>query len=174
MSADLDNLSERAARLRDEFDRSFAVPAAQGAVLTEDFLGVRLCRDAHALRLSEIARVAPLSEVTRLPSAVPGLLGIVGFHGAVLPAYDLRVMLGYEAGEPARWMAVAATHGLALAFDAVDAYLRAPQGAATPCADARLRRHIREVLQIDDFIRPIVSIPSVLESIQLAAGASVN
>jgi chemotaxis signal transduction protein len=170
----VENLSARAARLREEFDRSFALPAAGADARTEDFLGIGLAGDPHALRLAEIAHVGPLSEITPLPSARPGFLGLAGLRGAIFPVYDLRVLLGYPAADAPRWMAIAAGQGLALAFDSVEAYLRVPLGSATPGADLPSRRHVREVLRLDDQVRPIVSISSLLASVQSASGSSVT
>lgn len=159
--ADLRPLN-KAAELRQAFDRSFAEAPAADAALFDDFLAIRLGADPHLLPLAEVARLLPLRGLTRLPSPTPGaapeLLGIVGIAGAVVPVYDLRVLLGYPAGEPPRWIVVCAGAPLALAFDAFDGQLRHPREAG-PSTRA-------QVLRTAGQARPVVAVASILANIK--------
>lgn len=174
-----------AAQLRHDFDQSFAqapqeAPEAAGS---EDYLAIRLGADPHALRLAEIASLAPLAALTRVPGPCPELLGLIGSRGRLVPVYDLRALLGYAApalprqapgGPPGtqglpRWQVVLAAQPVALAFDGFEGHLRLPRQAAA--ADSgQTHRHVREVLHAGPAgVRPIVSLESVLEVIRVAA-----
>lgn len=120
--------SARALALRAAFDRSFAkAPPADPARL-ENLLSIRVTEDPYAIPLAGLAGLYADKAVTSMPGADPGFLGIAGFRGAMLPVYDLRVLLGYPGGGKApRWLVVMNAHQAALAFDALDGYLRVPQ-----------------------------------------------
>jgi chemotaxis signal transduction protein len=170
-----------AAQLRQEFDQAFARPVQAGAAPMEDHLAIRLRGDAHALRLDEVATLAPLGTLTRFPSPRPELLGVTGFRGAIVPVYDLRALLGYGAPDAPRWVVVAAAQPVALAFDVFEGHLRLPREARAleapgqgrgPGAAAAPRRHVHEVLHAQGGVRPLVSIASVLDTIRGALPAA--
>jgi chemotaxis signal transduction protein len=168
--------STTAAQLRRAFDQSFAEAALTEAVALEDFLAIRLGADPHALRLVHIAHVLPLSTITRFPSPVAELMGVIGFRGAIVPVYDFRMLLGYARQEESPgWLVIAAAWPLALAFDAFDGHLRVPREASARHASAEhSRRHVQEVLHINDTVRPIVSLPSVIETIRTSVQLAAN
>ena len=102
-------------------------------------------------------------------------MGIMGYHGALVPVYDLRMLCGYPAGGKPGWLAVTAGAVAALAFDAFDGHLRLlREDKASRAAPQASRRHVQEVLQADGKCLPVVSLASVLETIRSAAkrGAS--
>lgn len=174
-----------AAQLRHDFDQSFAQAPQEAAQAqgSEDYLAIRLGADAHALRLAEIAALAPLAALTRVPGPCPELLGLIGSRGRLVPVYDLRALLGYAApalprsatggppGTPGlpRWQVVLAAQPVALAFDSFEGHLRLPRQAAT-AGSGPTHRHVHEVLHAGPAgVRPIVSLASVLEVIRVAA-----
>jgi purine-binding chemotaxis protein CheW len=156
-------------QLRQEFDQSFAQPPQQAAGATEDYLAIRLGADPHALRLSEIASLAPLAAPTRVPGPCPELLGLTGFRGRLVPVYDLCALLGYASPALPRWRVVLAARPVALAFDGFEGHLRLPCHAPA-AGSGQAHRHVREVLHAGEAgVRPIVSLESVLEAIRVAA-----
>jgi chemotaxis signal transduction protein len=64
-----------------------AGPAA-GAVL------LRLGSSRYALDMADVAEVATVPAVTRVPGAPGWLLGVANWRGRMLPAVDLRPLLG--------------------------------------------------------------------------------
>ena len=159
--------SRTAAQLRQDFDRSFAEAVHGETEPQEDFLAIRLGGDAHVIRLTDIASLLPLRALTRFPSPLPQLLGITGLHGAIVPVYDLRALLGYAASDPPRWLVIAAARPVALAFDAFEGHLRLARGASAQRARTEpSRRHVHEVLRTGELVRPVVSTASVLETIK--------
>jgi chemotaxis signal transduction protein len=61
--------------------------AAAGAVL------LRLGASRYALDMTDVAEVAMLPPVTRLPGQPPWLLGVANWRGRMLPVLDLRPLL---------------------------------------------------------------------------------
>ena len=157
-----------AAEMRQAFDRSFAEAPLGETARFDDFLAIRLGTDPHVLALADVARLLPLRTVTRLPSGIRELLGIVGIAGAVVPVYDLRALLGYPATDPPRWMVIAATLPVALAFDAFDGQFRHPREPGADAAAAESRQ-LHEVLRTAGESRPIVPMASILATIKSLA-----
>jgi purine-binding chemotaxis protein CheW len=80
----------------------------------------RLGRERYALPIENVLEVAELGELTTIPGAGPGVLGVRNFNGQVLPVFDLGRVLGVSHnGRPPH--VVVADHGGRLAGLAVDA-----------------------------------------------------
>ena len=78
-------MSRQAAVLKKAFDDTFADqrrPARTGSV---DLLAVRLGGEPWAIPLSAIAGLQSDKKITPLPGATPGLLGLAGFRGVLVP-----------------------------------------------------------------------------------------
>lgn len=159
--------TDRVTELREAFDRSFAQAPSTEAAAVENLLAIRVGADPYALRMTEVAGLFADKKVTQLPSSVSELSGIAGFRGAVLPVYDLAMLLGYPRAASPRWLVVIAVTPVALAFDSFDGYLNVRDAAIVPEARPEEReRHVREVVQTVDFVRPLISLASVLEWIR--------
>jgi chemotaxis signal transduction protein len=163
-------LAQRAAELRRNFDRSFAEPPRLRRAASIDLLALRMDGDGYALRLSAVAGLFADKKLTRLPSAVPEFLGIAGFRGAVVPVYDLRVLLGHGAGEVPRWLVVAAIGQIAFAFDALDGTLRLPLAAvASQGPGEPVRLHVRELVRTATPgapLRSLIDLDSVVAAVK--------
>ena len=167
MSTSEARASGRVAELREAFDRSFAQAPSTEATPVEHLLAIRIGADPYALRMSEVAGLFADKKVTPLPSAVSELVGIAGFRGAVLPVYDLGMLLGCPRTGAPRWLVVTAVTPVALAFDAFDGYVGVRSAAIVPASSANARdRHVREAAQFVDLVRPLISLASVLEWIR--------
>ncbi len=157
-------LQNKAAELRDAFDRSFATAIRADTALFDDFLAIRLRDDPHVLRLCGVARLLPLLALTQFPSAVPHWLGLAGVAGEVVPVYDLGLLLGYPAGAMPRWMAVCRAAPVALAFDDFEGQFRHPReanasGEGSPRGEVlRTAGHVRPVVPVDEVIATIKSL----------------
>ena len=150
MSERASPLAERAAELRRNFDRSFAEPPRLRRAASIDLLALRLGAEGYALR--------------------PDFLGIAGFRGALMPVYDLRVLLGHAAGEAPRWLVVAAIGQIALAFDALDGTLRLPLDAVAPQGPGEpARLHVRELVRSATPgapLRPLIDLDSIVAALK--------
>jgi purine-binding chemotaxis protein CheW len=162
-------LSDRAAQLRHDFDRAFAAPIQVDATEEEDLLGIRVGEQACAIRLSEIAGVHVSKKVTRVPGAHAALRGIAGFRGSLLPVYDLQLLLGQARAEAPRWLVVAAAAPIALAFATFDGRLRVARREILPhTKQTDMTRFAHSVVRTAGVVRPILHLPSILETLNVA------
>jgi hypothetical protein len=159
-------IEDRAAAMRAVFDRGFAQPRAVDRLDSERLLALGVGGDPYALRMEEIASLAVDRRITPLPSPVPEFAGIVGLRGAILPVYDLARLLGYPAAAQARWLAVLSAAPVAVAFAAFDGYIVPAGGSITFEAADSESRHVRVVARAPEFVRPVISLVSVLDAIR--------
>jgi purine-binding chemotaxis protein CheW len=163
-------VNNRAAALRAEFDRSFAVAPHPAVTVVEDLLAIGLKGDPYLLRLADVSGLYADKRLMWLPSSVAALLGIAGFRGTVLPVYDLGMLLGKPRTVAPRWSVVDANRRVAFAFEAFSGFLRARPETIVPDAREAPGRHVRDVLQ-GDLIRPIVDLTSILETLDRGAAS---
>jgi chemotaxis signal transduction protein len=162
-------------RMRAEFDRAFASPAIPPVRDGARLLGIRVGGDPFALPLADVLGLHVDRKIVPVPSSVPTLLGIASFRGALAPVHDLRLILGYPARTPTRWLVlVAGATPIGLAFDAFDGQLAAPSAtqeqpppAASPAASASARAVAltRGLVQAGDAIRPLIDVAAVLSAV---------
>ena len=175
MSGDGRLSADRAAALRAAFDRGFAEPRPVDPAASEDLLAVRIGQEPYALRLEDIASLFAGKKITPLPGSTSALRGIAGFRGAIVPVYDLPVLLGHRAEEGPHWLALAAVTPVALAFGVLEGHLRVAIGAiAAHETAAHSPRHVRNFARTGEVVRPIVDIPSVLDAIRRLVATNLN
>lgn len=168
MNGSVASLTERAAAMRDAFDRSFAETRLPNPPSAEDLLAIRIGTEPYALRLSEIAALHPLRRITPLPGSIPALRGLAGFRGAIVPVYDLATLLGHPPAEAIRWLATAASEPVAFAITAVDCHLRVARDAVIPNETGEQPyRYVREFARTTEGVaHPIVDLPSIIDAIK--------
>jgi chemotaxis signal transduction protein len=160
------HVSERAAELRRAFDRSFVEARRFETATTRDFLAVVVGGDPYALRLTEIGGLYSDKKVTALPSRVAELRGIAGFRGAMLPVYDLAALLRYRHAESPRWLVMAAGAAVAFAIERFDGHFQAPSDSIASHEGDQSREHLHQILRTQDFVRPIINVPSLVAAIR--------
>jgi purine-binding chemotaxis protein CheW len=172
VSARAASLEERADALRREFDDSFSGPPSAAEADRVELLMIRVGPDPHAIRIAEIAGLHADRRVVRVPGPLPELLGVVNLRGAIVPVYDLRLLLGYPAGPPPRWMVVASAAPVGLAFDQLDGHAVGSSetiAAGPECSPGR--SHVREVAaRADGTSAMVIDLPSVVHEIRARAG----
>ena len=107
---------------------------------------------------------------------MPGLLGVAGIRGGVVPVYGLYALLGYATpATPPRWFVLAGER-VGLGFGELDGYLRISKSDIAQVPSESEERHVRETVRIGAIPRAILSIPSVVETIKkrLAAGGTLK
>jgi chemotaxis signal transduction protein len=115
----------KAAELRSRFDSAFALPRQAAAEDFEDFLQVSVGSERYALRLSELAGLVARRPITPVPSRAPGLLGVAGIRGEIVPVFGLASLLGGADDRSPPWLVLsAAPHSIALGFSAFDGFSR--------------------------------------------------
>ncbi|HEX7602068.1 MAG TPA: chemotaxis protein CheW [Polyangiaceae bacterium] len=164
--------TERVRALRQAFDETFARPPRAGVTDLEDLLGIQVGGDPYAVRLGEIAGLFVDKRIVPLPSTMPGLLGVAGIRGGVVPVYGLYALLGYPTpATPPRWFVLTGER-VGLGFGDLDGYLRITSADVAQVPSESAERHVRETVRVGGTQRAILSIPSVVETIKkrLAAG----
>jgi purine-binding chemotaxis protein CheW len=154
----------RAEELREAFDHSFAVARMAAATDPIDLLAIDLGGDRHAVRLADITGAFVDRAITRVPSDAVTLVGIAGFRGAIVPVFDLALVLGYAAIAAPRWLLVA--DQLALAVGGFAGRSRVAPSAFAVSDDSTPRTHVREVVQLGTTIMPVVDVASVIATIR--------
>jgi chemotaxis signal transduction protein len=169
MSADEREATVRIEALRQAFDLAFAAAPRVDSDSQSDLLAMTIGGGRYALRLHEVSGLYADRKIRWLPGSVRELLGLVALRGALLPAYDLRALLGYPTAAGAtRWCVVAAHAPVALAFEQFDGHVRTPAGSiAAASRDPVADRSpcIRETVHSDNLVRSVIHVPSVLELI---------
>jgi chemotaxis signal transduction protein len=167
VNAPLSGVAARAAELRQAFDRTFAEPVRFDTALKEDLLAVRIDTQAFAIRLSEISGLFADKKITPVPGGHAALRGIAGFRGAIVPVYDLQILLGHSSTSTPRWLVIAAAAPVALAFEVFEGQLRVPRDAILPQPSRpELRGYARELVRTANFVGPVMHLPSLLDAIK--------
>lgn len=158
--------AQRVAELRRAFDEAFASPPRAKTEEVEDLLTFRIEGNPYGLSIREIAGVAAAGERVPLPSGRPGLLGITGLRGALVPVYSLPVLMGYGPSRTSpRWLALCgARDPLALALGDLDGYARIP-GTALHVPDREPRKHVHRLARIGETVSAIISVSSIVSEI---------
>jgi purine-binding chemotaxis protein CheW len=168
----LSRLTGRVQTLRESFDRSFAEPARLDMTPMEELLAVRIGQDVFAIRLSHVVGLHAGKKMTRVPGADPALLGLAGFRGTMHPVYSLAALLGRLAEGAPRWLVIAAAAPVALAFDGFERHLRVASTTIRPRdASAQDHPYIRDFVPIQQFVRPILHLPSIVDAISAQRSA---
>jgi chemotaxis signal transduction protein len=164
----------KAAELRNAFDRARAIPFSSQAVeRMESLIGVRICGDSYAIRVSEISGLANARKIVELPSAIPELLGVAGVRGVLVPVYSLSALLGYNAeAVQGRWLVLCGTEEpIGLAFNDFEGYVTVPSAQVYAAAQNDVARtHAKHVVRTAQMVRAVVSIPLIRELIQARCG----
>jgi purine-binding chemotaxis protein CheW len=152
-------VESKAAELHHAFDQSFAMPPPQVLEEVEDLLTIRVAGLPYAIRLLDIAGMVAGPRVVPVPTVTPGLLGLAGIRGGVVPVFGLASILGYEeAPGPSRWMVLCgADEPIALAFSDFEGYLRLPKSSL-------------QIASTEAGNRVIIDIPLVVETIRNRIG----
>ena len=152
---------DRATALRREFDSSFQQEPTSARAAREDLLVIRLGDELYGLRLAQVEGVVRDKKITHLPGAPSELLGIAGFRGLLVAAYDLATWLGLSRGDP-RWLALVAAPGkskIALAFDSLEKQLRLDPAELVK---SDLSGHVDSLVQTSEGSLRVLSIPSLV------------
>ena len=73
-----------------DLERDLGTDVAAGGIV------LRLGASRYAVAMADVAEVAPVPEVTRVPGAPAWLAGVANWRGRILPVLDLRPLLAAE------------------------------------------------------------------------------
>lgn len=155
------------ADLRRAFDETFARPVADVVTDAQELIAVPIGSDRYLLQVRELAGLFAERRVVALPTRTPMFLGVAGIRGAVVPVWQLAGLLGHPGDEHApRWLALASTPRVGLAFGRFGGHVRLPPAAIPTAPDRDAGAHVRAVVRLDGVVHRIVDIPSILAAIE--------
>lgn len=175
------DLAERVVAARRSFDLAFAEPRREAEAARVSALSIEAGGDVYVVRLASVGGVHVDRPLTRLPGETKAFLGVVALGPALVPAWDLRVLLGYapppspsaRGGPPAeapRWLMTVKEAGLALAFDSCAGAIHPPASDfAARGPSERGSAHVRELVRWGGGLLPVLDVESVLAAIRSLA-----
>jgi chemotaxis signal transduction protein len=166
-------VESKAAKFRQAFDLSFALPPPQASQEVEDLLTIRVAGDPYAIRLRDIAGMVAGRRVVPVPAVTLDLLGLAGIRGGLVSVFGLASILGYgQAPGSPRWMILCgAEEPIALAFSDFEGYLRLPKSSLHADENLRATRQcVNQVASTDAGVRAVISIPLVVATIRNRIG----
>lgn len=172
MTSPIAPLSTSAARMRQEFDSTFAALASQTRASRESLIAIRAGGEALAVRTLDITGIAKRKRVVPLPSLVSGLLGITAVRGVLVPAYDLAVLLGLSGpGGKRAWIAfVNRDAPVGLVFDEFEGQVEFDDPSLSETTPSDSREHLRRIAKIGVEHRAVIDIAGLVEAIRNGAG----
>jgi chemotaxis signal transduction protein len=164
------------ARLRQEFDASFARAPASTELELQALLQVRVGELAVVVRLSELAAVHACPVPTPLPSASATLLGLCAVRGTLLALHDLGALLGSpRTSRHPRWLALcAADRGVGLALDEIDGYLQVAAASIHEPASSDHAALAGGRVEVEGAAFPLVRVSAVLAQITRSTSGSIT
>jgi chemotaxis signal transduction protein len=160
-----------ARNLRDAFDRAFAEAPIAAAEIVHDFVGICLGAESYAVALDEIAGIVPAGRIVSLPSRAGELLGVTSLRGAIVPVYNIALLLGEPAHkEITRWLLVAGEDNpVAFGFERFDGFLRVTDAQLSAADESAAKAHVRAVVMAEGQYRPVISVRSMVGSLSIRA-----
>lgn len=100
--------------------------------------------------------------MVRVPAETPGLLGLAGVRGGVVPVFSLAELLGHAATATAPpWMVICGVDDpIGLAFDELDRHVRVVAAAI------HTETRVGEAVRLEDVVRPVIGIAQLVASIR--------
>jgi len=165
-----------AAQLRADFNGAFARPAAPSAQAGTALLALRLDGRPYALRLDEIASLAPGRSLLPVPQAAPAFVGLAGQRGGLWPVWDLGALLGHAGlrGTP-RWLALAAGAPVwAAAFEHFEGYLMAAPADLHPLQGGQASPWAQQACAAGGVVRPVLQLERLRSELRSRSNPSPN
>lgn len=160
----IDSLAET---LRREFDAEFSRAPHGAPPPEEQLLAVEIDGRPFALRSGEIQALLTRERLTLLPGTAPGFLGLLGYHGDVLPVYSLRELLGFSRSSSMRWFAIVGRASpVAFAFDTYEGTRSIRAGELLPSDENERETLVRYLVNDSGKPRAIVDLTALLKGIE--------
>ena len=156
-----------AMQLKEAFDLTFARPVQAEDGHMQDYLLIKVDGRSHALPLADTASLMPIGWITPMPSGVKALRGIASYKDRLLPAYDLRELLGYPSTHAPRWQVRTRDTNLLLVFDNFIRHLRCGSDALKRLsADVEQHPCVEAWLTWDSARWPVLRMASLVQRIR--------
>jgi purine-binding chemotaxis protein CheW len=166
MPQDGETMTERVLEMRRAFDGAFALPRAARATDVEQAVIVQAGAQLLACRIHEVTRFESDRKVIPL-AGLPGLVGVAGIRGKLVPVYDLATVIGAPAAGATRWLALCGEgETIGLAFSRIDRFVRVPREDVYAIDEAAATSHVRQLLRAGTTAYHVLDVGSVLSAIR--------
>ena len=127
------------------------------------YVRLRVAAEAYAIQVTQVREVSGLGEVTPVPGAPPGVLGVRNLRGQLVPVIDLAAVLGISRVGAPGYLLVVQVNGdqAGLAIDAVSGVSELPEQEE----EAESGKLSGAVLDGDDLIG-VIDVPAVFGAIE--------
>lgn len=167
--------SNSAAELARAFDGRFAAAPPERAGPVERLLVIGVGETRAAIRLRDLASLCPAPRIARVPGGAPGLVGIAGVRGRVVPVFDLAAVADRESAPrgPAYLAIAAGDTPVGLLFRGAIEYVEVP-GAEVDDARHLLRGavHLAGAARVAGTLVRLLDVPGITAEIAARAEAS--
>ncbi len=160
---------EEVARLRREYDASFAQAGAPKSDALVEMIGLRVGAARYAVRRREVAAIVALSRVVPVPGMHDGVLGITHVRGHVVAVCDLGARLGAQSAPNERrfLMLSGEEPSLGFSFDELTGLLRVTEDAlrtdsATASSEASTTSRTSTLLHLDGAVLPVIDLAALV------------
>jgi purine-binding chemotaxis protein CheW len=116
----------------------------------------------YALPVEEVLEIAELGQVTPVPGAPSGVLGVRNLRGQVIPVIDLATMLGLSSEDGNERIVVAEDRGRRAALAVTATVDVGELGAATEEVESS---YLSGAVLVDGALVGIVDVPAVLAAV---------
>jgi chemotaxis signal transduction protein len=116
----------------------------------------------YALPVEEVLEIAELGQVTPVPGAPSGVLGVRNLRGQVIPVIDLATMLGLSSDDGNERIVVAEDSGRRAALAVTATVDVGELGAATEEVESS---YLSGAILVDGALVGIVDVPAVLAAV---------
>ena len=160
-----------AAQMRQAFDQGFGLPPTPPSA-QEALILLRAGETALALKCIQIQAIIRAGVIAPLPRPAPGLLGLSGVRGALIPVFSLAAALGLPTS-PVRpgWLALVASETpIALAFEDLEGQVAVTRDCLTPAPADPAHPHLRDLLCLPSTTRAVADIPGLLAALRRQPG----
>ena len=154
-------MSTHAHELRTAFDAEFAAALPSPESGRCDVLCIQVAGEPYAVRLGDVASLHAGLRVVALPARAPELLGVAAIRAAVVPIYNLAVVLGMSGAAAQRWAVVHRAGTAGFAFERYDGHVRI---AETAISAASRSGPIAGQLVVAGQPRLVIDLDSVVEA----------
>ena len=116
----------------------------------------------YALPVGAVIEIAELGQVTSVPGAPSGVLGVRNLRGQVIPVIDLATMLGLSADAGSQRIVVAEDGSLRAALAVTDTVDVGELGQATEEVESD---YLNGAILVDDALVGILDVPKLLAAV---------
>ncbi len=160
------DLTRRLARLRAEFDESFAQPARAPDGAYVELLALSVADRRYVIRVADIAGTHVDKPITAVPSSSSDLVGLAAFRGSLVAVFDLARLLGLNQTGSSRWVVQARGEAIGFAFESFLGHLRLPAQAVEPKVGGASNERGRLAAHIEGVPHPLIELSDVVSRVK--------